>query len=143
LTVEPALTQRAEVDARWRESPYSVLLATGAQFDVVDVPAHIGALARAAMLGPVAVTPIGRWMFFVRPGAPLRPELASLSDVVLHGAGSWVPAPPVRSPKGTVRWVMSPRESGWRMPRAETVQSRLTGTLIKADPSSAWLRRAA
>src|SRR5262245_52757743 len=71
----------AEVAAAWRRSPYSVLLPTGVRFDVVDVPAHIGTLARDALLGPVAVTPIGRWMFFVKPGSTLRPELAALCDV--------------------------------------------------------------
>jgi Bifunctional DNA primase/polymerase, N-terminal len=120
-----------------------VLLSTGDRFDVVDVPAHIGALARDALLGPVAVTPVGRWMFFVRPGVPLRPELACLSDVVLHSEGSWVAVPPVRSPSGRVRWIVTPSESKWRVPNAERVQAMLVETLPRLQPPAPWLRRAA
>lgn len=141
--VAPALRRPTDIEAKWRESPYSVLLSTGDRFDVVDVPAHIGALAVDAPLGPVAVTPVGRWMFFVRPGAPLRPELACLSDVVLHSEGSWVPAPPVRSPKGRVRWIVTPGESKWRVPNAERVQAMLVETLPRVQMRSPWLRRAA
>lgn len=141
--VAPALSRPVDVEAIWRESPYSVLLSTGDRFDVVDVPAHIGALARDPLLGPVAVTPIGRWMFFVRPGAPLRPELASLSDVVLHSDGSWVPAPPVRLPRGRVRWIVTPSETKWRVPNAERVQAILVETLPQVQLPSPWQRRAA
>lgn len=114
-----------DVKSAWRRLPFSVLLDTGDRFDVIDVPAHIGALARDVTLGPVAMTPTGRWMFFVRPGAWLWPELSSLPDVVMHTHGSWVPAPPVRSPDGSVRWVMSPRESQWRLPDPDHVQAML------------------
>jgi len=133
----------AAVEAVWQRSPYTVLLTTGESFDVVDVPAYIGALAREAVRGPVAVTPIGRWMFFVRTGSPLRPELAAHSDVVLHGLNSWIPAPPVRSPGGRVRWVVSPRETEWGLPRAEAVQGALVGTLPRIDVAHPIFRRAA
>jgi hypothetical protein len=139
----PRLRSVAAVEAVWQRSPYTVLLATGESFDVVDVPAYIGALAREAVRGPVAVTPIGRWMFFVRTGSPLRPELAAHSDVVLHGLNSWIPAPPVRSPRGRVRWVVSPRETEWGLPRAEAVQGALVGTLPAIDVTHPILRRAA
>jgi hypothetical protein len=101
---------------RWRHSPFSVLLATGDAFDAVEVPAHIGALAQGALRGPVVVTPAGQWIFLVRPGEPLHPELTQHHDVVLHGPGSWIPAPPVRTPRGPVRWAVTPYETDWRLP---------------------------
>jgi hypothetical protein len=113
----------------WRRSPHSVLLATGDAFDVVEVPASIGALAEDSTRGPVVVTPTGKWMFLVRPGQPLNADLARQRDVVLHGAGSWIPAPPVRAPEGVVRWAVTPHETGWQLPDAHTVQISLVATL--------------
>jgi hypothetical protein len=113
----------------WRRSPHSVLLTTGDAFDVVEVPAYIGALAEDALRGPVVVTPTGQWMYLVRPGQPLHPELAQHHDVVLHNAGSWIPAPPMRSPEGPIRWALSPYETDWRLPDAREVQSALVATL--------------
>lgn len=117
------------IEDRWRRTPHSVLLATGEAFDVVEVPAYIGAIAAGQLNGPVAVTPTGQWMFLVRPGEPLHPELAQHHDVVLHGIGSWIPAPPVRTPQGSIRWVIAPHETDWLVPDARSVQSTLAGTL--------------
>ena len=139
----PRLRSADAVEQTWARSPYTVLLATGESFDVVDVPAYIGALAHEAVRGPVAVTPIGRWMFFVGKGAPLCPELAAHSDIVLHSTNSWIPAPPVRSPHGRVRWVVSPRETDWWLPSPESVQAALVATLPCPDLANPVLRRAA
>ena len=125
-----ATTDVALVAAIWRRRPYSVLLATGVAFDVLDVPAYIGAGAARAVRGPVAVTPTGRWMFLVRAGAQLRPELALHHDVVLHGRHSWIPAPPVRTPLGRVRWSVAPQETDWRLPEPARVQEALLGTSL-------------
>lgn len=105
----------------WTLRPFAVLLATGISFDVLEVPAHIG-MATTRFAGPVALTPPGRWMFLVRAGAELHPELAAHHDVVLHGRGSWIPAPPTRTPDGRVRWLVSPHECGWRLPDSRQVQ---------------------
>jgi hypothetical protein len=107
-------------------APFSVLLATGHAFDVIEVPTRIGAPAmQAARVGPVAVAPTSRWMFLVAPGDGLRPELAAQLDVVLHGAGSWIPAPPTRTPAGPIRWRISPAMTGWRIPDSYEVQRLL------------------
>lgn len=132
---EAASQQPARVAGWWRYAPHSVLLPTGVVFDVLEVPAALGALAvrrsRAggADRGPVATTPAGRWMFFVRPGQPLLPELASRLEVVRHTRGSWVPAPPTRLVEGPVRWSVSPPEVGWRLPDGYGVQQALAGAL--------------
>jgi len=120
----------AWVAALWAFRPRAILLATGRCFDVLEVPATLGAgyLGR----GPIAVTAVGRWMFLVQPGARLHPELADRPDVVLHGPGSWIPAPPTRTLAGPVRWLVDPAEVAWRLPDAHTVQARLT----RALPSS-------
>ncbi|MEJ3747337.1 bifunctional DNA primase/polymerase [Actinomycetes bacterium KLBMP 9797] len=127
----------------WRQRPHTVLLATGRAFDVLDVSAHLGlrvlgaarlyagviGAGRGQVRGPVAVAPTGRWMFFVRPGDPLRPELADSLDVVRHGPGSWVPAPPTRLPEGPVRWSVSPEETSWLLPDSYAVQAMLVDAL--------------
>jgi hypothetical protein len=123
----------AWVAALWAFRPRAILLATGRCFDVLEVPAVLAVGAeRGPDHGPVAVTGAGRWMFLVRPGAVLRPPLAERADVVLHGPGSWIPAPPTRTLEGPVRWLVHPEEASWRLPDAHTLQARLA----RALPSS-------
>jgi hypothetical protein len=140
---EDASTDAGQVAAWWRHRARGVLLATGEAFDVLEVPASVGLRALGAARlhadvlgpdhagagGPVAVGPTGRWMFFVRPGAPLRPELANCLDVVRHGPGSRVPAPPTRLGEGAVHWAVTPRKVHWRLPDPETVQQSLIDAL--------------
>lgn len=112
----------------WRYAPHGVLLPTGKAFDVLEVPAPLGSLAvaspgwRGPVRGPVATAPTGRWMFFVRTGEPLLPELAGRLDVVAHTRGSWVPAPPTRLVDHPVRWSVPPSAVGWRLPDGYAVQ---------------------
>jgi Bifunctional DNA primase/polymerase, N-terminal len=130
-----ASTASSDVDSWWGSRPFSVLLATGRTFDVIEVPAGLGrAATRGAAPGPVAVTPTGRWMFFTSAGDSLRPELDGRLDVVLHGYGSWVPAPPTRTPEGRIRWEISPAMAGWQLPQAYAVQEIL---LAQARPRTA------
>ncbi|WP_305789363.1 bifunctional DNA primase/polymerase [Symbioplanes lichenis] len=79
--------------------------------------------------GPVAVTPDGRWIFLVRPGAALRPELTTCLDVLLHGRGSWIPAAPSRTPEGPVRWAVAPEQNAWRLPESGIVQAMVLDAL--------------
>jgi hypothetical protein len=121
----------------WADRSRAVLLATGRAFDVLEVPAFLGiCTARERIDGPVAVTGAGRWMFLVRPGAALRRELAQRPDVVLHGPGSWIPAPPTHPLDGPVRWLVDPEEVGWRLPEPRAVQASLTA----AQPASRQYR---
>ena len=138
-----ATTDSTMIVAQWRSSPHSVLLATGEAFDVVDVPAHIGAAAGDQVPGPVAVTPLGRWMFLVRAGGDLCSELARQYDVVLHGSGSWIPAPPVLMPEGRVRWAVAPHETDWRLPSIGSVQAALVATLPRWEARGSTVDRAA
>jgi Bifunctional DNA primase/polymerase, N-terminal len=126
---QSATRDAAAITERWRNSPHSILLPTGDAFDVVEVPAYIGAAAGRAVHGPVAVTPLGRWMFLVRPGGRLHIDLAQHHDVVLHGPGSWIPAPPMSTPHGRVRWAVAPHEIDWQIPDIRTVQHRLLAAL--------------
>jgi len=131
-----AASDLSEVERWWADVPYSVLLATGYLFDVIEAPARLAVPAiRRGTVGPVAVTPDGRWMFLVAPGDSLRPEFAAHLDVVLHGPGSWVPAPPTRTPLGRVRWEVHPAVTGWRLPDPYAVQATLL-----ADPPPYPLR---
>ena len=135
---DSASTDAGLVAGWWRRRPYSVLLATGGTFDALEVPAVLGerALARGRLPGgPVAVTAAGRWMFLVRPGAPLREELDRRLDVVRHGRGSWIPAVPSRMPEGPVRWAVPPERAQWRLPDPDAVQALLVDAL--GSPSAA------
>jgi hypothetical protein len=97
---------------------------------VLEVPAFLGAgMAGRAVRGPVAVTGVGRWMFLVRPAAALCPDLAERPDVVLHGKGSWIPAPPTQTLDGRVRWLVGPEEVSWQLPDAYAVQAQLARVL--------------
>jgi hypothetical protein len=124
---ETATARFDEIDASWRLRAWSVLLPTGRAFDVVDAPEYLGALAGPR--GPVALTPEGRWMFFVLPGGVLDPDLVRHHKVVQHRAGSWVPAPPMPTPRGRIRWAVAPHETNWRLPRLESVESAMMAAL--------------
>jgi hypothetical protein len=119
-----ASAEESDVDQWWASAPFSVLLPTGHGFDAIEVSAHLGQAARAD-LGPVISTPSGRWMYLVRAGDGLRPELATRLDVVLHGRGSWIPAPPTRTPNGRVRWEVHPATVAWQLPDPYAVQQVL------------------
>jgi hypothetical protein len=131
----------------WRVHPYSVLLATGHAFDVLEVSPEMG---RAALLGdgftaargPVACTPTGRWMFFVKPGHGLLPDLAQHHDVVLHGPGSWVPATPSPQLGGRVRWEIGPEAHNWRVGDTYTIQRLMLESLdpnrVRNGRSATW-----
>src|SRR2546429_732151 len=104
------------VAALWAFRQRAILLATGGAFDVLEVRAFLGAGAeRGALRGPVAVTGVGRWMFLVRPAAALHRAFLDRADVVLHGPGSWIPAPPTLTLEGRVRWLVDPEEGDWRV----------------------------
>ncbi|GGK19676.1 hypothetical protein GCM10010124_10360 [Pilimelia terevasa] len=143
-----ATTDPAAVERWWRGRARTVLIATGGVVDVLEVPAHLGlwvtSLARVhgyvlgpsrrPLRGPLATTPGGRWMFFLAAGARLRPELDGHPDVLLHGAGSWVPAPPTRLLEGPVRWSVTPTEVNWRLPDPYAVQA-LVADALSAPPA--------
>lgn len=131
---EESASRDPAVVARWWSSrPHAVLLPTGRAFDVLEVPAALGErVAGARPPGPLAATDTGRWMLLVRPGGPLRPELAERDEVVLHGWGSWVPAPPSPGLSGCTRWLVSPTEVGWTLPDPNPVQAGLAGALPAA-----------
>ncbi len=118
----------------WRERPHSVLLPTGRVFDVIEVPSLLG-LKVQDVTAPVAVTPAGRWMFLVRKGATLRPELEQRSDIVHHGDGSWIPAPPTVLPEGHVRWQLSPWHLDWHLPDPDALQQAMVSALVSLDAS--------
>ncbi|HEX5201623.1 bifunctional DNA primase/polymerase [Paractinoplanes rhizophilus] len=140
---DTASTDPGLVSDWWRRRPYSVLLATGGRLDALEVPAALGlrvlgaarlhrslpGAGRADALGPVAVTAAGRWMFLVRPGEPLRSELDHRLDVVRHGCGSWIPAPPSRMLEGPVRWAVPPERTQWRLPAPALVQTLMADAL--------------
>lgn len=142
--VASASTDPTQVSLWWSRSPFSVLVATGTKLDVVEMPANLGrrvasTLRRFGVVATLAATPSGRWWFPVTPGAPLHPELAARTEVVLHGKGSWVMAPPSEMEDGLVHWRVPPSASGWRLPESQLVQSAVAEAFRwRATESDDW-----
>jgi Bifunctional DNA primase/polymerase, N-terminal len=142
---EHATTDVSAIAETWQIKPLSVLLATGTAFDVLEVPADVASLAApgTAARGPVACTPSDRWMFLVRAGGRLSSELATGHRAVLHTDRSWIPAPPLRAPSGgRVRWAVTPRAAGWRVPSLDEVQEAIVTRLPLLEPGGRLPRAA-
>ncbi|MGI8328425.1 bifunctional DNA primase/polymerase [Actinomadura scrupuli] len=124
-----ATTDVEVVNRWWAEDPAAnVILPTGRVFDVIDVPAEVGALALDRIVrdggqgGPVAAFGADRYLFFVATrGAPddedewwschldCSPEnIAETPGMRWHCRESYVVAPPSVLPYG--------REVGWIRP---------------------------
>lgn len=129
----------SRIAAWWRYTPHSLLLPTGARFDALEVPAALGRFAVRSPLwsdrtcGPVIAMPTGRWLFPVRRGGTVSPELVRRLDVILHGRGSWIPAPPTRLAEGPVRWVVPPTRVRWQLPDGPALQGVLA-TVLPGTP---------
>jgi hypothetical protein len=78
-------------------------------------------------------------MFLVTAGEALRPELAAQLDIVMHGTGSWIPAPPTRTPGGRIRWAVSPSATGWELPDSYAVQRALLAELRPPPRGSTFM----
>ncbi|MGW2596753.1 bifunctional DNA primase/polymerase [Streptomyces klenkii] len=145
LSFAPAVPAGSTLDAAaaaWAEVPgAAVLLPVGRSFDVLDVAEAAGrhALVRLERmglpLGPVALTPDGRALFFVAPGAAQElPQLLyrmgwddARLDLRCLGPGEHVTAPPSdHAGLGPVRWLRPPTlDTAGRPPQARL----LLGTL--------------
>ncbi|MET9961896.1 bifunctional DNA primase/polymerase [Streptomyces sp. NPDC006326] len=124
-----------QVRRLWGRQPEaSILLPTGRTFDALDVPDAAGFLALARLermqrtLGPVALTPDHRMLFFVLPGAGAKvPDLVrklgwspATIDLVARGEGEYVAAPPTRfGGRGAVQWARRPTPANRWLPDAE------------------------
>lgn len=129
-----------ELRDAWLRRPGAELrLRTGLRFDALDVPEAAGyqALVRLERMGvrpgPVLLTPQGRALFLVAPHtAEMLPDLLYRTgwddarlDLVCHGAGASVPAPPTPQ----TRWLRRPSlDTTARPPEARL----LLGTLAYA-----------
>lgn len=129
-----------EVRDAWLRRPGAELrLRTGLRFDALDVPEVVGyqALVRLERMGvrpgPVLLTPHARALFLVAPHtAEVLPDLLYRTgwddaelDLVCHGAGASVPAPPTPQ----TRWLRRPAlDTAARPPEARL----LLGTLAYA-----------
>ncbi|MEV0415777.1 bifunctional DNA primase/polymerase [Streptomyces sp. NPDC050448] len=149
-----ALATGSAVQVRriWAKRPEaSILLPTGRTFDALDVPDSAGFLALARLermertLGPVALTPDHRMLFFVLPGAGAKvPDLVrklgwspESIDLVARGEGEYVPAPPTRfGGRGAVQWARRPTPANRWLPDTEELIAALAyacGREVAAD----------
>ncbi|MCC3778077.1 bifunctional DNA primase/polymerase [Streptomyces sp. UNOB3_S3] len=125
----------------WTKQPRaSILLPTGRTFDALEVSESAGFLALARMermeiqLGPVTCTPFRRMLFFVLPGGSLKVAdharrlgwSPATLDLVPHGEGGYVVAPPTRiGNRGRVQWARQPTPANRWLPDAEELVSAL------------------
>ena len=140
-TVElPPGSGPTELRDAWLRRPGAELrLRTGLRFDALDVPETVGyqALVRLERMGvrpgPVLLAPHARALFLVAPHtAEVLPDLLYRTgwddaelDLVCHGAGASVPAPPTPQ----TRWLRRPAlDTAARPPEARL----LLGTLAYA-----------
>lgn len=119
----------------WARHPEaSILMPTGRTFDALDVPDAAGFLALARLermqrtLGPVALSPDHRMLFFVLPGAGAKvPDLVrklgwspAAIDLSVRGEGAYVAAPPTRfGGRGSVQWARRPTPANRWLPDTE------------------------
>ncbi|MHA6760795.1 bifunctional DNA primase/polymerase [Streptacidiphilus sp. PAMC 29251] len=145
----------------WTENPLaSILLPTGRAFDAIDVPEIAGCLALARMermgvqLGPVLAVPGGgggrgrRLVFLVLPGSlPKLPDLLrklgwgpGRLDLVGHGEGDWVVAPPTRvGAYGFAQWAREPTTLNRWLPEATELINPIAYACGREAPLSASL----
>lgn len=140
--MEQATAGPDQVAALWSGCPFSLLLATGLVFDVLETSAELGRrtaaeLRNIGLPAPIAATPAGRWLFPVVTGEPLCAVLADHPEVVLHGRGSWIPLPPSPYVHGVVHWRVKPEVSGWHVPRSSDVQQAVLDALYNVRPTQA------
>ena len=140
-----ASTDATTVRAWWSVHNHTLLLPTGFAFDVLEVTAQQAShawkrLHRGGLTIPAAELPTGRWLLFIAPVAALSPsELPG--DVIHHGAGSYVPAPPSTLRRGPVRWTHAPWIDGWILPEPQAVIDALASTQpVRATPTRAAVR---
>lgn len=124
-----------EIAEWWNGEAFSLLVATGTVLDAIEVGTEIGRRTAAVLRAagrpvPIAATPTGRWLFLVQAGEPLARELAEHDDVVLHGAGSWIPLPPTAFEHGIVHWRVRPEVCGWELPTPRAVQDAMVRAVI-------------
>lgn len=127
-----------EVAERWSEGAYSVLVATGTVLDAIEVGTDIGRRTAAVLRSagqpvPIAATPEGRWLFLTAAGQVLPRDLAEHPDVVLHGAGSWIPVPPTAYQHGIVHWRVRPEVCGWQLPAPHVVQDAMVRAVTETQ----------
>lgn len=151
VPVHPDYADRAgggpeQVARLWAGHPFSVLLVTGLGIDALDLPVDIGrgtaiGLRVAGLPVPIAATPGGRWIFPVTRGGVLPRDLTEHPEVVLHGAGSWVPLPPSPCLPGVVHWRVKPGLCGWHLPRLHDVADAVLAATGEPLPMAGVGRR--
>ncbi|GAA4415040.1 bifunctional DNA primase/polymerase [Actinokineospora soli] len=122
-------TDAEQVATWWAGKPYSLLLATGAGVDAIEVDGDLGRRAARVLrtLGfpvPIAATPESRWLFFTRSGGTLHHDLSD-HDVTLRAEGDWIALPPSPVQHGVVHWRVKPEVCSWVLPPSRFVQDAL------------------
>ncbi len=144
-------TDAAQVATWWAGKPYSLLLATGAGVDAIEVDGDLGRRAARVLRTfgfpvPIAATPESRWLFLTRSGGTLHRDLVEHPDhaVTLRAGGDWIALPPSPVQHGVVHWRVKPEVCNWALPHSRIVQDALLealdapvhhmiGTLVAAD----------
>ncbi|MDQ3402343.1 MAG: bifunctional DNA primase/polymerase [Actinomycetota bacterium] len=132
-------TKAEQVATWWTGHPYSLLLATGAGYDAIEVDGDLGrraarVLRSVGMPVPIIANPDSRWLFLTRSGTALNNDLAMQTDITLHAGGGWITLPPSPFRHGVVHWRVKPEVCGWQIPDSSIVQDALLDAMHQ--PSS-------
>jgi len=116
----------------WARHAWVILLPTGCQVEVVEMPAHLGQVTVDRLqerVGPVAVEAGQRWLLFcsAQTGTVSTSDDEWRSGVLLHSTGSWVPVPPIGRSRDRLTWLKSPWSCGWRLPDTSDVLTAARG----------------
>jgi hypothetical protein len=108
-TLTSTLTPQDPITARewWSDGPYGIAAHTGAKFDVLVLPEHIGPHAIHSIKGCAnlaARDPGGRWFMFVTPGHPPVPDIPRGQGVSMLRDGALVLLPPTPLGDGAMTW---------------------------------------
>ena len=126
-------TDAEQVAGWWAGKPYSLLLATGAGVDAIEVDGDLGRRAARVLRTfglpvPIAATPESRWLFLARSGGTLSRDLLE-HDVTLRAEGDWIALPPSPVQHGVVHWRVKPEVCNWVLPHPRIVQDALLEAL--------------
>jgi hypothetical protein len=121
-----------EVWSWWSIAPYAVLARAGEDFDVLVAPLDLVQTAlqledSAVRSCPIVVTESSASLL-IKTNSRLRYDLRNVRGVALAPPNSLIPLPPTVVQGEAVRWLIAPRDVGYRPGLAGAVQSVLATT---------------
>lgn len=134
--VSDAITTTAEAERGWPSGHQWDIAFVTSQFDVVDLPAAIGAELHSKLITRCPTATAGyaaknsrRWHFVVETGAFPAEEVERVQGVLHSGQDDWIAASPTRTQdSGRVGWIVEPVTSHWEPCTKAVVLDKVFGS---------------